>query len=199
MKNILSLLILLFSIQITSAQTEDHGLKISIQTDLIAYTTPGGWSAWLAIQHHQNKLSLAYVNFPNRYAEYYDESGLQELDQFFRVQYARYFNPDGKLKNMYAGFNLEYHLRKLEEDNSTEELDETGFKIAPIIGYEWHPWAKKDNALNNLSLAFWAGPTFLIGYDEDLTFSQTGSVYKARESVEVSVGVMLSYTIYKNY
>ncbi len=111
-------------------------------------------SAWLAIQHHQNKLSLAYVNFPNRYAEYYDESGLQELDRFFRVQYARYFNPDKKLKNMYAGINLEYHLRQLEEDNNNEVLDETGFKIAPIIGYEWHPWSKKENALNNLSLAF---------------------------------------------
>ena len=61
-------------------QTDEKALKISLQTDLIAYTTPGGWSAWLAIQHHQNKLSLAYVNFPNRYAEYYEETGLKESE-----------------------------------------------------------------------------------------------------------------------
>lgn len=199
MKNLLSILILVFSIQLATAQTEDRGLKISLQTDLIAYTTPGGWSAWLAIQHHQNKLSFAYVNFPDRYADYNEETGLQETDRFFRLQYARYFNPEKKLKDLYVGANFEYHLRELKEDNNTEKLDETGFKIAPIVGYEWHPFSKKNNALNNLSFAFWAGPTFLIGYDKDLTFPQTGSIYEAREPVEVSVGVLVSYTIFKNY
>ena len=100
------------------AQTKEKALAISLQTDLIAYTTPGGWSAWLAIQHHENKLSFAYVNFPNRYAEYYDESGLKENDRFFRIQYARYLNPESRLKDFYVGANLEYHLRELEEDNN---------------------------------------------------------------------------------
>lgn len=199
MKKISFLILAICYVQFVFGQTEDRALKISLQTDLIAYTTPGGWSAWLAIQHHENKLSLAYVNFPNRYADYYDETGLKELDRFFRIQYARYGNPEKKLKNLYYGVNLEYHLRTLEEDNSSETIDETGFKIAPIIGYEWHPWGKKDNALNNLSLAVWGGPTFLIGYDEALTFQQTGSIYEAREAVEVSLGLMLSYTIFKNH
>ena len=192
------ILVLLFAV-FANAQTEDRALKISLQTDLIAYTTPGGWSAWLAIQHHQNKLSFAYVNFPNRYGDYYDESALQELDQFFRIQYARYFKPDSKFKDFYLGANMEYHLRTLEEDNNTATLEETGFKIAPIVGYEWHPWTSKENALSNLSLALWAGPTFLIGYDDELVFENTGSIYEPRENVEVSVGVLVSYTIFKNY
>ena len=180
-------------------QTEEKALKISLQTDLIAYTTPGGWSAWLAIQHHQNKLSLAYVNFPNRYAEYYEETGLKETDRFFRVQYARYLNPENVLRNLYVGLNLEYHLRKLEEDNNPAFLEDTGFKVAPIVGYEWHPWIKKENALGNLSLALWIGPTFLFSYDDDLIFEGTGSIYEARESPEVSVGLLVSYTLFKNY
>ena len=188
----------LFCVQLVMAQTEDQDLKISVQTDLVAYTTSGGWSAWLAVQHHENKLSLAYVNFPNRYADYYDDSGMQELDRFFRLQYARYFKPESKFKNFYLGANFEYHLRELEEDNHTEILEDEGFKIAPIVGYEWHPFTKKENALNNLSLAIWAGPTFLISYDEELVF-QSGSVYEERESVEGSIGVLVSYTFYKNY
>lgn len=198
MKYYISLSLFLLT-HLLMAQTEDRALKLSLQTDLIAYTTPGGWSAWLAIQHHENKLSLAYVNFPNRYVEYQEESGLEELDQFFRLQYARYLNPEKALKNFYVGANFEYHLRTLEENISSEMLEDTGFKIAPIIGYELHPWGKKDNALNNLSLGIWAGPTFLFSYDDELVFQQTGSVYEAPESVEVSVGVLVSYTFYKNY
>ncbi len=189
----------LFYVHFSMAQTEDRALKVSLQTDLIAYTAPGGWSAWLAIQHHENKLSFAYVNFPDRYADYYEDTGLKETDRFFRLQYARYFNPGKKLKDLFVGANFEYHLRELEEDNNTETIEETGYKIAPIVGYEWHPFGKKNNALNNLSLAIWAGPTFLIGYDEDITFHETGSIYEAREPIEVSVGVLLSYTIFKNY
>ena len=199
MKQITILFFALIFNSLLFAQTEDKALKISLQTDVIAYSAPGGWSAWLAIQHHQNKLSLAYVNFPDRYADYYEESGLKETDRFFRLQYARYFNPEKALKNLYVGANFEYHLRELEEDNNPATLEDTGFKIAPIVGYEWHPWGKKDNALSNLSLALWAGPTFLISYDDELTFEGTGSVYEARESVEVSVGLLVSYTIFKNY
>lgn len=199
MRPITFIILLFISTHSLFAQSNEKGLKLSLQTDLIAYTAPGGWSAWLAIQHHENKLSLAYVNFPDRYADYYEETGLKETDRFFRLQYARYMNPEKKLKNLYFGANFEYHLRELEEDRNTETLDETGFKIAPIVGYEWHPFGKKENALNNLSLAIWAGPTFLIGYDEDVTFQQTGSVYEARDGVEASVGVLLSYTIFKNY
>ncbi len=83
MKQISILFFALIFNSLLVAQTEDKALKISLQTDVIAYSAPGGWSAWLAIQHHENKLSLAYVNFPDRYAEYYEESGLKETDRFF--------------------------------------------------------------------------------------------------------------------
>lgn len=199
MKQIVVLFFVFLINSVLFGQTAEKALKISLQTDVIAYTAPGGWSAWLAIQHHQNKLSFAYVNFPDRYADYYEETGLQEKDQFFRLQYARYFNPEKALKNLYVGANFEYHLRTLEEDDNPSSLEDTGFKIAPIVGYEWHPWSKKDNALGNLSLAIWAGPTFLISYDDELIFEGTGSIYEARESVEGSVGVLVSYTLYKNY
>jgi len=176
------------------AQTEEKALKMSVQTDLISYTTNGGYSIWYAIQHHQNKLSLAYVNFPNRYADYYEESGLQERDQIFRVQYARYFSPESKMKDFFYGANLEYHIRTLEEDNNASILEDTGYKLAPIFGYEFHTFRKKENALNNLSFVIWAGPTFLFDYKDELVFANTGSVYEARESIEVSVGVLISYT-----
>jgi len=166
---------------------------------LIAYTAPGGWSIWGVAQHHQNKLSLAYVNFPDRYADYYEESGLKETDRFFRVQLARYFNPQSSFRNFYVGANLEYHLRELEEDNNPETLDDTGYKLAPVLGYEWHPWHKKENAIQNFSIAIWAGPTFLLSYDDELVFPQTESAYEAREAIEASLGVNLSYTFYKNY
>jgi len=197
LKYTLTTVLIIFFGNIMTAQDDTPNFKLSLQTDLIAYTTSGGWSAWLAMQHHQNKLSLAMVNFPDRYADYSEETGLIENDRFFRIQLARYFNPESKMKNFYVGANFEYHLRELEEETTNEILDETGFKIAPIIGYEWHPWNKKENALQNFSLAIWGGPTFLLGYDEDLTFDQTGSIYEARESVEVSLGVMISYTIFK--
>lgn len=87
------------------AQSNEKGLKLSLQTDLIAYTTPGGWSIWGVVQHHQNKLSLAYVNFPNRYREIYDDTGIEELDRFARIQLARYFKPTSKLRNFFYGAN----------------------------------------------------------------------------------------------
>jgi len=54
------IIIAFFCAQIAMAQTEYRALKLSLQTDLIAYTTPGGWSIWGVAQHHQNKISLAY-------------------------------------------------------------------------------------------------------------------------------------------
>lgn len=199
MKQIVFVFLLFILTHSLFAQSNEKGLKLSLQTDLVAYTTTGGWSIWGVVQHHQNKISLAYVNFPNRYKDYYDESGLKENDRFFRLQYARYFNPDKKMKNFYVGANFEYHLRELEEDGSTETLEETGFKLAPIFGYEWHPWKKKENILQNVSLALWAGPTFLIGYDKEIVFQQSGSIYESREIIEAAFGVNVSYTFYKNY
>jgi len=38
-----------------------------------------------------------------------------------------------------------------------------------------------------------------ISCSKDLVFEQTDSIYEARESVEVSVRVLISYTIFKNY
>lgn len=183
------------------AQEKDKGLKISLQTDLLAYTTEGGWSAWVAFQHHQNKLSFAYVNFPNRYSDDYDETGVKDNDRFFRIQFARYFNPDKKMKNFFYGVNFQYHFRELMEDNTPNTLDANGFKIAPIIGFEWHPWAKKENAFNNLSLVLWVGPTFLFGdgFEDEFIFPDTGTIYPARDRVEGSAGVLISYTIFKNY
>ena len=103
------------------------------------------------------------------------------------------------MKNFFYGANIEYHLRELEEDNNSEILNDTGFKLAPVFGYEWHPFGKKENALQNLSLAIWAGPTVLLSYDEELVFEQTGSIYEARELVEGALGINLSFTFFKNY
>ena len=203
MKRIICLLFLtfVFACRVFAQQT-DNELKISLQTDLLAYLpqTDGGWNAWAAIQKNQNKLSLAYVNIPNRYSEDQDDFGITDKDSFIRLQLARYINPDTKLKNFFYGFNLQYHFRELTENNNPNSIDVNGFKIAPILGYEWHPWNKKENTLGNFSLVLWAGPTFLFGdgFQEEQVFSGTGTIYPAREDVEVSAGVMISYTIFRN-
>lgn len=198
-KNIVLIILIAFFTGSVFAQGND-GLKISLQTDLLAYTTEGGWSAWVAFQHHQNKLSLAYVDFPNRYSDDYDEYGVKDNDRFFRIQIARYFKPDSKMKNFFYGVNFQYHFRELIEDDNANTLDVNGIKIAPIFGFEWHPWGQKENALQNLSLVLWAGPTFLFGegFEDDSIFPNTGTVYPAREQVEISAGILISYTIFKN-
>ncbi len=43
MRKLTFTIILLLGVLALTAQTEDRALKISLQTDLIAYTTPGGW------------------------------------------------------------------------------------------------------------------------------------------------------------
>jgi len=81
LKYTLTTVLIIFFGNTMTGQDDAPNFKLSLQTDLIAYTTPGGWSAWLAMQHHQNKLSFAYVNFPDRYADYSEETGLIENDQ----------------------------------------------------------------------------------------------------------------------
>lgn len=194
-----SVLLLLLTIgnDPVSAQEKDKGFKMSLQTDLLAYTTAGGWSAWLALQHRQNKLSLAYINFPNRYANDYEDTGIQENDRFVRIQFARYFSPDTKMKNFFYGVNLQYHFRELVEDNNPSIWEGDAMKIAPIFGYEWHPLGRKENALKNLSLVLWVGPAFLFGgYEQEIILPETGSIYPARDRIEGSAGVLLSYTIF---
>ncbi len=181
-------------------QTTEKALKVSLQTDLIAYSSPGGWSAWFAVQHHQKKLSFAYVNFPNRYREIYDETGIKELDRFARIQLAHYFNPDSKLRNFFYGANVEYHWRKLEEDdNENEVLEDTAWKLGPFIGFEWHPWRKKEKALSTLSIIPWIGINFRPrNYKQDRVFENTGNVYEIPNAAEGALGLNISYTIFKN-
>jgi len=152
------------------------------------------------VQHHQNKLSLAYVNYPNRYRDIYDESGVEELDRFVRVQLARYFNSTSKLRNFFYGANVEYHCRKLEEDNNPDEiLNDTNWKLGPFIGFEWHPFSKKENALNNLSIIPWIGFNLRPNNtDQDRVFENTGTIYDKPDPVEGALGLNVSYTFYKN-
>jgi len=46
MKQITVLFFALIFNSLIFAQTADKALKISLQTDVIAYSAPGGWSAW---------------------------------------------------------------------------------------------------------------------------------------------------------
>lgn len=180
------------------AQTTSPNFKLSLQTDLIAYTTPGGYAIWGVAQHHQNRLALAYVNFPDRYKEIYEDTGIKENDRFARIQLARHFNPETKMRNFFYGANVEYHWQELKEDGTSEVLMNTNFKLGPIIGFEWIPFNQKDNALNNLSLVIWGGPNFILqNEDQKRTFVETGSVYPEPEPVEVALGINISYTFFK--
>lgn len=194
-------ILLLFCIGTTAfGQQEDPDLELSIQTSLLAYTTEGGWSAWATFRHNQNRFSLAFVNFPNRYSEDYETYGVQDDDRFIRLQVARHFKPQSKLKDMYIGANFQYHFRQLSEEGGNTTLDATGVKMGAIIGYDWRPWCEQKNAFRNLSFGLWAGLAFLLGdgFTDVIVFPDTGTVYPARECIEFAAGLMVGYTLFRS-
>ncbi len=180
------------------AQEQKKELKLSLQTDIIAYTTKGGWSAWGVVQYKQNQLSVGYINYPNRYKSYYYDTGIKEDDRFIRLTASRYFNPKSYLKNFFYGANFEYHWRLLEETISREQLKDTHIKIGPLIGFNWFPWTKKENFLKSFSLMIWASSVFRPGANnQGKTFENTGNIYDNQKTFDISMGVNISYTIFK--
>ena len=116
----LTMLLVSFTLMIShqaTAQIETPTFKLSLQTDLVAYTASGGYSIWGVAQHHKNRLSLAYVNFPNRYAAEYEETGIKEDDRFVRLALWRYAKDK---HTFFYGANFEYHWFELTEDGNTE-------------------------------------------------------------------------------
>lgn len=200
MKQLIFVCFAIISPSLLYAQAHKEGLKLSAQTDLLAYTTPNGWSIWGVAQLNQNKLSLAFVNYPNRRRDTYNQTNIKEHDRFVRLQLVRYFKPTSWFKNFFYGVNIEHHWRKLEEDNNPDEvLRDTHWKLGPILGYEWHPWRKKEHALRNLSVVLWAGANFRPNYTKQVrVFENTGNVYGISPVIEASLGINISYTLYQN-
>jgi len=180
------------------AQTEAPKLRLSLQTDLLAYTTPGGWSAWASAQFQQYKLSLAFVNYPNRLRGVYEETGIQENPRWLRIQLSRAFRPTAKLRHFFYGLNVEHHWRELVEDGNPDEvLNDTNWQVGVFAGYDWAPWRKKDNALRNLSIIPWLGVNYLIdNVNQSRVFENTGSVYDIPPIFRPTVGLNLSYTFF---
>lgn len=181
------------------AQSEPPDLKVAVQTDLLAYTTAGGWSAWLSADYKRNRLALAYVNYPNRFRDIYDETGIKETDRWLRIQLSRQFKPTSFLRNFYYGLNIEHHWRELEEDNNPDEvLEDTHWQFGIFAGYEWQPWKKKENALRNVFITVWAGANYLPRSTElGRVFENTASVYDTPELIRSTIGVNVGYTFYK--
>jgi len=196
---LLFLFLLVFVGKYASAQSEPQALKLSVQTDLLAYTTAGGWSAWLSADYKRNRLALAYVNYPNRHRDTYDETGIKETDRWLRMQLSRQFKPTSLLKNFYYGLNIEHHWRELEEDNNPDEvLEDTHWQLGVFAGYEWQPWKNKENALNNLFITVLGGANYLPTNTEIArVFENTASVYPIPNIVRPTVGVNIGYTFYK--
>lgn len=178
------------------AQSEAPKLQLSLQTDLLAYTTAGGWSAWTSAQLHLYQLSVAYVNYPNRFRAIYDETGIQENASWLRFQLSREFKPEAKLRNFFYGINVEYHWRELVEDNNPDEvLDDNHWQVGIFVGYDWAPWRNKDNALRNISIIPWLGANFLpSAINMSRVFENTGSVYDIPGDLRSTIGLNLSYT-----
>ena len=180
------------------AQNEE--LQLSLQTDLLAYTTPGGWSAWATAQYKRYKLSLALVNYPNRFRNTYDETGIQENGRWLRFQLSRHFKPTSKWRNFHYGINAEYHWRELLEDgNPSEVLEDTHWQLGLFAGYEWRPWRKKENALQNILITAWLGANYLPSSSEMArVFENTMSIYEAPNIARPTVGVNIGYVLFKN-
>jgi hypothetical protein len=182
-------------------QSEPPNLKLSVQTDLLAYTTPGGYSAWLSAEHKRHKLSIAFVNYPNRFRDKYDETGIKETPRWLRFQLSRkFFKPTSKFKNLHFGLNVEHHWRQLEEDNNPDEiLNDTHWELGVFAGYDWQPWKNKENALRNIFLTPWVGGNYLPTNTEMArVFENTASIYKIPNPLRLTVGINIGYTFYQN-
>ena len=196
---IISCLILLFNSSLF-AQEEEKELKLSLQTDLLAYTTSGGWSLWGMAQHKQNRLALAFINYPNRGKDTYEETGIKENIRFARLQLARHFKPTSKMKNFFYGINIEHHWRELEEDNNPDEiLNDTNWQGGLFVGFDWYPWSKKENALQNISIIPWVGGNYVFNSGEQArVFENTGNVHDIPNFIRRTLGLNISYTFFKN-
>ena len=85
---------------------------------------------------------LAFVNYPNRFRDIYEETGIKESPRWFRIQLSREFKPTFKLRNFFYGFNIEHQWRELKEDDNPEEiLNDTHWQFGVFAGYDWEPWA----------------------------------------------------------
>lgn len=201
MKRAMILSTLFFLSNFIFAQEENKELKLSLQTDLLAYTTSGGWSIWGVVQHDRNRIALSFVNYPNRYRNTYDEIGIKEIDRFARLQLTRFFKPTSKLRHFFYGINTEYHWRELQEDNNPNEiLNDTHWKVGAVTGYEWHPWNKKDNTLKNLSVIPWFGLNYFPTHNVPIrVFENTGNAYGLNSTtiIDIPFGINISYTFIK--
>lgn len=192
-------LFLIFTASIFAQSTEGNQVKLSLQTDLLAYTTAGGWSAWASAQVNRYKLSLAYVSYPNRFRNIYEETGIKENPRWLRVQLSRAFKPTSKLRNFFYGLNIEHHWRELEEDNNPDEiLNDTQWQLGLFVGYDWAPWRNKESALRNLSVIPWVGLNGIAHNSEKArVFENTGSLYSIPDPIRSTIGINLSYTFFQ--
>ncbi|ADB39725.1 hypothetical protein [Spirosoma linguale] len=184
----------LLAVLVAQAQPTQPKTSISLQTDLLGYTTKGGYDVWGVLRHDQYQLALAFVNYPNRDKSYYGQSGLKENDQFVRLGLTRYWNKK-KWKALFYGVHLEYHWRELLEDGSSERLTDRHIAFAPVIGYHWFPF--KQGGLRRFSAMIWAGPRLRpYFYKQDRVFEQTGSVYPSPSFVDLSLGLHIGYQLF---
>lgn len=182
------------------AQDDEGGVRLSAQTDLLAYTTANGWSIWGTAQYDLYKFSVAFDNYPNRYRSIYDEIGIKETGRWMRFQLSRHFKPTSSLRNFHYGVNIEHHWRELKEDNNPGEiLKDTHWQLGVFIGYIWTPWKENENALTNFFIAPWLGLNFLpTNTKMARVFENTASIYPIPGIVRPTIGINIGYTFYKN-
>lgn len=192
MKNQIICFLLLFIGSLTYAQNDNSTLKLSLETDILAYTSSGGYSIWGTMQYNKNRVSLGFINYPIRYPRIYEETGVKDIDRFIRLALWRYANDKNAF---FYGISLERHQRILEEEITGETLEDFYFKIGAMIGYEFHPFSKQDNFLQNLSLSLWGGPGVILQNNKlSRVFEETGTVYDVPGLFQQVVGVNISYT-----
>lgn len=165
--------------------------SLSIQTDLLAYTSKGGYSLWGVYRRGNNQAYLAWVHYPNTNKNAESADDFTETRSWFRLGFTRYLAPQ-QLKGLYAGVNLEYYWRSIEEKATSALIQDNYFAFAPIVGYTFSPIP--EGKLSPFTVMLWAGARFRPNYYRyDHVFTDTGAVFPLPSPVELTLGINLGW------
>ena len=179
-----------------TAFAQDSDMTLSLQTDVTSFFTQGGYSIWLSGQKKRNQIQVSFENTPNAEQSFYYNHGIREDNKTLRISLAKYIGLDRWYERWYYGLNLEYVWSHLEETVTRETKNANHFRTGILIGYNWHPFSKKNSFLKNIGIMPWFSYNYRFNYkNQSKRFEITGNTYNNQKAFYTSYGVNISYNI----